>query len=1336
MEKKITKKIILSIFLFLLVLLILAGINFYVYKIESTNHRLTHTHQVLQRSEKILAEILDVDASINGFLITRDPAVLRSLISSEEVVVSNITTLSKLARKDAAKQKNISLLKSATQEKFGLSNRIAKLHGRQGIQPFYLVDSIKSSLLITEKVRKALNAVKLAEISAPAAQHSIKEMQIHSSAFFFFFSLVSLISAVFFAYWYFNSSFKTRGGYLAQLNSKLSIFTKRIDDVIRGIRDPFFALDQSFNFIYLNDAMQNVVGIGKGNLIGNNIFELFPQYKDEVMGKKMEEAMHFQKSQSFELFDDFIGRWQDVSIYPTSEGISVYMKDATERKLHEKALQTTQRFLEETNSVASVGGWELDLLSNTVTWTSVTAIIHETPAGYQPDLKSGILFYKEGKSRDTIVQLVNEAIEHGKEWDAELEIVTAKGNEKWIRTKGKPEFENGECIRIFGIFQDVDLKKKMADNIRLKERRFRSAFENPVIGMSILHPDSSSIEVNEALCHIIGYSKEELMLTSLHAITHPEDKILDISMRVDLAKDSGKAFQYEKRYIHRKGHAVWVQLNVSAVTDAEGIILYHIAQIQDISAKKEAQQKLYAERKFLQDIIDNLPMNILVKDVNFRRILVNRSEMTYAQASHVDDLLGKNDFELSPSNNSRLFLEEDKEVLRTKTASLNKETNSVKPDGTITFFLTSRIPLFDDHGVVTGLLVISYQTNELNRIFIQQSPNAIAMFDKEMCYMAASKKWIQDYQLQDEVIGKSHYELSPAIGEEWKKVHQQALSGKISTCEEARLQSTDGSIQWITWDVRPWYLSEGKIGGVLIYTADITLTKEKDQERRKIEEILDKTNDVARIGTWEVDLIKNTVSWSRITREIHEVPEDYKPELVNAINFFKEGPSREKILTAVSRAVEDRLPYDLELELMTAKGNLIWVRSIGQPEFENGVCLRLYGVFQDINKAKQSRDSLQKLNGELNALLNSGYVSIIGTNTTGLITHFNKGAELLLQYSAAEMIGIQTPRILHQTEEIVKRGKELSDQEGREISGFDVFVEKAKQGDYESREWTYVRKDGTCFPVQLVVTAIRDEEDQPIGYLGIGTDISNIKKVEKDLLESNKSVKSVNEQLNQKNEELEQFAYVAAHDLQAPLRNITGFLSLLEQKYNHQLDERAREFIQYSVDGASKMRDIIRDILAFSKSGVVSNVQLDLNRVVAGIIKSYQRDERYKLSEIRSENLPVINADSTAIEQLFVNIIGNGLKYQSANNIPVIKITVEDLTDKWLFKVSDNGIGIDPKHYDKVFTIFKRLHTSTEYSGTGIGLATCKKIVSLYNGNIWIEANLGTGSIFCFTLAK
>lgn len=578
---------------------------------------------------------------------------------------------------------------------------------------------------------------------------------------------------------------------------------------------------------------------------------------------------------------------------------------------------------------------------------------------------------------------------------------------------------------------------------------------------------------------------------------------------------------------------------------------------------------------------------------------------------------------------------------------LNLEFRVIQDDGAIRYITGRGVVKKDANGKpvrmtganwdVTGLKeaeLALLESTEQNKVFVDQAPSAIAMFDTEMRYIAASNEWKKDYNLDEqEIIGKSHYEIFPEISDDWKAIHRECLTGKVNKNSEALFEREDGSVQWIKWEVRPWYLSEKKIGGLLMYTADITERKTREQEKKRMEEVIEETTRVARIGAWEVDIVKNKVVWSPMTKIIHEVSPDFEPDLATGINFYKEGENRDLITKVVVAAIEKGTPFDVEVILVTAKGNEVWTRAMGQAEFVGGKCVRLYGIFQDINERKREQIELRNselqfkdafeysaigmglvspegrwinvnpqipkmlgyskeeliqktfqeitypedldadlslvkrvLNGELNtyqmekryihkngsivwvllsvsllrdvngapvhfisqieditkrkmvedeirdlnqrmtAIFDSGtQVSIIGTDTNGLITYFSKGSETLLGYTSEEMVGIHSPSILHLKDEVVSRGKELTQQTGKKIEGFGIFTEIPNSNKFESKEWTYVRKDGTRFPVQLVVTAIRNEKSEITGYLGIATDITVQKESEekfKSLLES------------------------------------------------------------------------------------------------------------------------------------------------------------------------------------------------------------------------------------------
>jgi len=282
---------------------------------------------------------------------------------------------------------------------------------------------------------------------------------------------------------------------------------------------------------------------------------------------------------------------------------------------------------------------------------------------------------------------------------------------------------------------------------------------------------------------------------------------------------------------------------------------------------------------------------------------------------------------------------------------------------------------------------------------------------------------------------------------------------------------------------------------------DITDRQLLENDLRKTKEVLEQTNRVARVGGWEVDLGTQKVTWTSITKEIHGVSPGFEPVLEEGINFYKEGTSRESISAAVDSAITSGTPWDLELQIITLQGSEVWVRAIGEAEVENGTCKRIFGTFQDIDRAKRTELEVQASRKLLDEVLQAASeVSIIATDPSGLITVFNRGAEKLLGYPAEEMIGKQSPAILHCPKEVALRAQELTQSFGFAIEGFRVFVHNAEINGSEQREWTYLRKDGSKRTVSLVVTAIRDLDDQITGYLGIANDITEQRVIERALI--------------------------------------------------------------------------------------------------------------------------------------------------------------------------------------------------------------------------------------------
>ena len=267
---------------------------------------------------------------------------------------------------------------------------------------------------------------------------------------------------------------------------------------------------------------------------------------------------------------------------------------------------------------------------------------------------------------------------------------------------------------------------------------------------------------------------------------------------------------------------------------------------------------------------------------------------------------------------------------------------------------------------------------------------------------------------------------------------------------------------------------------------------------------------------------------------------------------------------------------------------------------------------------------------------------------------------------------------------------------------------------------------------------IRNQEGEAIRIVGAMTDISEQKHMTLQLNELNQSLQKYTLELERSNEELEQFAFVASHDLQEPLRMISSFLDQLQRKYGDQLDQKAHQYIHFATDGAKRMKQIILDLLKYSRASISTDAleEVDLNEVISEFKQLRRKIISEKRASIKAEKLPTLNSYKAAVAQIFHCLIDNALKYTKDGMMPIITINSMENEKEWEFSIKDNGIGIEPQFYDKIFTIFQRLHNRDEYSGTGIGLSIAKRHVEFLGGRIWVESEPGVGSVFYFSIPK
>ena len=281
-----------------------------------------------------------------------------------------------------------------------------------------------------------------------------------------------------------------------------------------------------------------------------------------------------------------------------------------------------------------------------------------------------------------------------------------------------------------------------------------------------------------------------------------------------------------------------------------------------------------------------------------------------------------------------------------------------------------------------------------------------------------------------------------------------------------------------------------------------------------------------------------------------------------------------------------------------------------------------------------------------------------------------------------------------------------------------------------------------------VESKLKSLEDTQRAIINILKDVEDEKKLAEDtqkalinILEDYSIEKAIVEKMNIKlissNKEMEQFAFIASHDMQEPLRTISNYIGLLQNQYKGKLDKDADRYLTSISAATVRMQSLIRDLLEYSKIGNDENkIAIDCNVLLNDVIDDLSESIKESKAVIHSEQLPVINGHISEIKSLFQNLISNAVKFRKKDVHPIINISAELKENEWFFTIKDNGIGIDKKYYDKIFVIFQRLHTKAEYAGTGIGLAHVKKIIELHGGKIWFESELGKETTFYFTIPK
>jgi len=521
---------------------------------------------------------------------------------------------------------------------------------------------------------------------------------------------------------------------------------------------------------------------------------------------------------------------------------------------------------------------------------------------------------------------------------------------------------------------------------------------------------------------------------------------------------------------------------------------------------------------------------------------------------------------------------------------------------------------------------------------IKDSPTAVAIVDTDMCFMSHSSIWSSDLCGTDKnIIGKSYYKVLKDTPKDLKAIHEECLKGKTNVNKGHKFIHPNGRSQWLKWKINPWKHDDGTIGGLIMIMEDIT-------EQKRDEELLLKAESVARIGGWEVDLTTSKVYWTSITKQIHEVPEDYVPNLEEGINFYKAGEHRENITKLVSEAISDGTPWDTELIIVTANGKELWVRAMGDTEVVGGTCVRIFGTFQDIDAKKRAELKYQEVNTRLKIATEGAKVGVWDYDIVE-----NK---LVWDDNMYRLYGIRKEDFVGEYEAwqsgLHPEDKERGDEEiALAISGEKEF----------NTEFRVIWPSGEIRHVRAIAVTQRNEDGEAVKMVGTNWDITKLKNTQLQLIQTEESLQGTFEnssigmalvELDGKwtkvNESLcSSVGYTEAELLKLTFQDITHpedlekDLTLLQE-----LIDGKRESYQIEKRYYHKKGHIVYVLLTVT---VVRNIRGEISHFISQIVDITSRTE----AEKKLKSLLDVTSEQNNSLMNFAHIVSHNLRSHSSN---------------------------------------------------------------------------------------
>lgn len=678
-----------------------------------------------------------------------------------------------------------------------------------------------------------------------------------------------------------------------------------------------------------------------------------------------------------------------------------------------------------------------------------------------------------------------------------------------------------------------------------------------------------------------------------------------------------------------------------------------------------------------------------------------------------------------------------------------------------------------------------YEAKEYFRIMGATIPYGVWMSEADGTIKYVSPSFLSLLNLSmDEVKQYGWlYKIAPEDVESTLKDWQKCINQRQPLETEFRILGRDKKYHTILTKGQPVYDENGNVKAWVGIHLGIDERKESEEQLKIQKNQLLNAEYLANLGNYQIEMPDKTFTWSSGLCRVFELQQDEKRSDLNEFLTFVHPHDRIYVKVCFGQMLYVKKPLENTFRCLLQDGSIKYIRNMGKPILDaSGNLTGIFGVMMDITELKLAELNIRKQKNQAELIskasrtlakagLETGEVlNVIVQQTAKLI-----GDACVIRVLSDDNKSIYTAASYHPYKEVLDLMEIVLNKLSTEINNaFDIKVINSKQpvliseinkSDFPkdlSPIYNDFFKHYSIQSVMIVPLLVYDKvigtitmfrhppgpeyQKDELALLQQLADVAAItivnSRLHQNLLyEINERKKTFVElektlvKLERSNKELEQFAYVASHDLQEPIRMVSRYTDLLAKRYMNNLDKDANEFIHYVIDGSKRMQILIRDLLEYSRVSTETKPleEVDCNEILGSVLTDLKLKINENDADISYAVLPIIKADSVQIRQLFQNLISNALKFCSDKK-PEIKINCIKNQKEWCFSVNDNGIGIDSEFYEKIFIIFQRLHDRDHYPGTGIGLAICKKIVKNLGGNIWVESKKGEGSTFYFTI--